>query len=61
MKLAQYRKAFVAAVVAGSSAAVSALQDGHVTAVEAVTIVLAVLGGLGITWAVPNKQPSPEA
>ncbi|MGW1961843.1 hypothetical protein ACWCPD_16385 [Streptomyces sp. NPDC001935] len=64
MNLARYRKALVAAVVAGGSAAASALQDGHITAFEATTIVLAVLGGLGFTWAVPNKQPStasPEA
>ena len=61
MKVSRYGKAIVAGVVAGGGAAATALQDGTVTAAEAVTIVLAVLGGTGVTWAVPNQQPKPAS
>lgn len=59
MKVARYWKAIVAGAVAGSSAAATALQDGQLTPVEVVTIVVAVVGGLGLTWAVPNRQKPP--
>lgn len=55
MKVSRYWKAIVAAVIAGSGTAGTALQDGQITGPEAVTILLAVLGGLGFTWAVPNR------
>jgi hypothetical protein len=61
MKVSRYWKAIVAAGVAGSGTAAAAVQDGKVTAAEVVTIVLSVLGGLGFTWAVPNKQVVPTA
>ncbi|MFI1767535.1 hypothetical protein ACH41H_36560 [Streptomyces sp. NPDC020800] len=61
MKVSRYWKAVVAAVAAGAGAAATALQDGTVTAAEGVTIVLAVLGGLGFTWAVPNRPAAPTA
>lgn len=61
MKVSRYWKAVVAAVVAGGGAAGTALQDGKVTGPEAVTIVLAVLGGLGFTWAVPNRPATTPA
>ncbi|MEU8906951.1 hypothetical protein [Streptomyces mirabilis] len=59
MKVARYWKAITAGVVAGAGAAGTALEDGKVTGPEAVTILLAVLGGLGLTWAVPNKPQKP--
>ncbi|MFJ8153982.1 hypothetical protein [Streptomyces sp. NPDC094468] len=61
MKVSRYWKAVVAAVVAGAGAAGTALDDGRVTGPEAVTIVLAVLGGLGFTWAVPNRSATTSA
>ncbi|MFF0139651.1 hypothetical protein ACFYRN_24760 [Streptomyces sp. NPDC005227] len=65
MKLPRYAKAIVAAVVAGSGSLATALNDGTVTTAEGVTALLAVLGALGITWAVPNRtpaiRPTPEA
>ncbi|MFF8406883.1 hypothetical protein ACF06P_35310 [Streptomyces sp. NPDC015684] len=61
MKVSHYWKAVVAAVVSGAAAAGTALEDGIVTAPETVAIVLAVLGGAGFTWAVPNRaQPKPN-
>ena len=60
MKVAHYWKAIVAAVVAGAGTAGTALEDGKVTSPETVAIVLAVLGGLGFTWAIPNKPQKPS-
>ncbi|AYN37983.1 hypothetical protein D9753_02335 [Streptomyces dangxiongensis] len=57
MKVSRYWKA----VVAGAGAAAAAVQDGTVTAAETVTVVLSVLGGLGFTWAVPNRPQAPAA
>lgn len=61
MKLGKVAKAVVAALVAagGTLAAVSA--DGVISLSEAFNVVLTVLGALGVTWAVPNKQDSPSA
>ncbi|WP_262059654.1 hypothetical protein [Streptomyces sp. STR69] len=61
MKVSRYWKAVVAAVVAGAASAGTALQDGKVTGPEAVAMVLAVLGGLGFTWAVPNRPATTSA
>jgi hypothetical protein len=55
MKVSRYWKAIVAAVVAGAGTAGTALDDGRITGPEAAAIALAVLGGLGFTWAVPNR------
>lgn len=46
-------KALVAALIAGLGALSTALPDG-ITAQEWVTIVIATLLGLGVTYAVPN-------
>ncbi|MFF3878005.1 hypothetical protein [Streptomyces sp. NPDC001978] len=55
MKVSQVWKAVVAGAAAGVAVAATAVQDGQVTAGEAVTIVLAVLGAYGATWKVPNR------
>lgn len=56
MRIASIAKSLIAGIAAGSAAAVTAVQDNVLTTGEGVTIVLAVLGAWGITWAVPNKQ-----
>jgi peptidoglycan/LPS O-acetylase OafA/YrhL len=60
MKISHYWKAVVAAVVAGAGALSTALTDDTVTAAEGWAALLAVLGALGFTWAVPNKQAEPK-
>ncbi|MFB6618798.1 hypothetical protein ACFC5H_09005 [Streptomyces rochei] len=61
MKISSIAKSIVAGLAAGATAAVTAVQDGQVTATEGITIALAVLGAWGVTYAVPNKQPSTGA
>jgi hypothetical protein len=61
VKISTMWKAVVGALAAGAGAAGTAVQDGTVTAAEAVTIVLAVLAGAGLTWAVPNREPKDSA
>lgn len=56
MKISSTAKAIVAGLAAGATAAVTAVQDNHLTTGEGVTIALAVLGAWGITYAVPNKK-----
>ena len=56
MRISRYAKSIVSGVAAGTTAAVTALQDGVLTTGEGVTIALAVLGAWGITYAVPNRQ-----
>jgi hypothetical protein len=53
MKVSSYAKFIVAAVVAGGTALTVALGDNVLTATEGITVVLAVLGALGV-YAVPN-------
>jgi len=60
IRISNAAKAVVAALSAGAAAAVTAVQDQAVTSGEVVTIVLAVLGALGITYAVPNR-PTADA
>ncbi|MGW1813268.1 hypothetical protein ACWCQM_06815 [Streptomyces sp. NPDC002125] len=55
MKIPAMAKSLVAGVAAGATAAVTAVQDQVLTTGETVTIVLAVLGAWGITYAVPNR------
>jgi hypothetical protein len=55
MQISTMWKAVVGGLAAGAAAAATAVQDGTVTAGDGVTIALAALGALGITWAVPNK------
>ncbi|WP_411118978.1 hypothetical protein [Streptomyces sp. 058-1L] len=57
IRISRAAKAIVGGLSAGAAAAVTAVQDQVVTSGETVTIVLAVLGALGITYAVPNRQP----
>ncbi|MEU5908901.1 MULTISPECIES: hypothetical protein [Actinomycetes] len=59
MKISKVWKAVVSGAAAGAAAAATAVQDGTVTAAEGLTIALAVLGALGVTWAVPNRQATP--
>lgn len=56
MRISSIAKAIVSGTAAGATAAVTAVQDGVLTTGEGVTLVLAVLTALGITWAVPNRQ-----
>jgi hypothetical protein len=61
VKVSRYWKAAAAGASAGAAAAVTAVQDGRVTAVEGVTIVLAILGALGVVWGVPNREPKGDS
>ncbi|MET7391376.1 hypothetical protein ACFYPT_40555 [Streptomyces sp. NPDC005529] len=56
MRIASIAKPLVAGLAAGASVAVTAVQDNVLTTGEGVTIVLAVLGARGITYAVPNRR-----
>ncbi|QFZ75106.1 hypothetical protein GFH48_19155 [Streptomyces fagopyri] len=56
MRIASIAKSLLAGLAAGSAAAVTAVQDNVLTTGEGVTIVLAVLGAWGITYAVPNRK-----
>ncbi|WP_405794130.1 hypothetical protein [Streptomyces sp. NBC_01506] len=58
MRVSSFAKAIAAAVAAGTAAVATAVQDSAFTTGEGVTVALAVLGALGITYAVPNKQPA---
>ena len=61
MRISSIAKSIVAGFAGGATAAVTAVQDGTVTTGEGVTIVLAILGAWGITWAVPNRPQPPTA
>ena len=52
-----YSKAIVGALVAALTALSTALEDGVVTHQEWVTVVLGLLTGLAVIWAVPNATP----
>ncbi|MFE9886289.1 hypothetical protein [Streptomyces scopuliridis] len=58
MRISSFAKAVAAGVAAGSAALATAVQDGAFTTGEGVTVALAILGALGITYAVPNKRPA---
>ncbi|MFD6025716.1 hypothetical protein [Streptomyces griseoluteus] len=58
MRISSIAKAIVAGLAAGAAATGTAVQDGMLDTGEGVTIVLAVLAALGITWAVPNRSSS---
>ncbi|QCX81036.1 hypothetical protein C9F11_37265 [Streptomyces sp. YIM 121038] len=60
MRISSIAKSLIAGLAAGAAAAVTAVQDDALATGEVVTIVLAVLGAWGITYAVPNK-PGPGA
>lgn len=61
MKISKYWKAVMAAAAAGAASLVTALDDGTVTTQEGLTAAVAVLGALGLTWAVPNRQTARHA
>ena len=54
-----YAKAIAGALTAGLTAAATALTDGSVDPVEAITIAIAVITALGVIWAVPNVHNEP--
>ncbi|MFC9973527.1 hypothetical protein ACFVH6_21800 [Spirillospora sp. NPDC127200] len=58
MKIGRSAKAIVAAAAAGAGTLASVLDDDVITSGEWVMVALAVLGALGITWAVPNAAVS---
>lgn len=60
IRISNAAKAVTAALSAGAAAAVTAVQDQVITSGETVTIVLAVLGALGITYAVPNRPQATD-
>jgi hypothetical protein len=60
MRISKYAKAVVAALAAGATAVTTAAQDGQITGEEWVTAAIAVLGALGLTWWVPNRQGDPK-
>jgi len=61
VKISSIAKSITAGLAAGATAAVTAIQDGVLTTGEGVTIVLAVLGAWGITYAVPNRPTTGSA
>ena len=54
-KLKPYAKAIVAALVAALAVLGTALTDDVITPAEWVLVASSFLGGLGITYAVPNR------
>lgn len=52
----KYAKAVLGAVIAGCSSLVTALDDGTVSAQEALIAFVAALTALGVVYAVPNKE-----
>ncbi|WP_411090781.1 hypothetical protein [Streptomyces sp. 049-1] len=57
MKISRYWKSVAAGIAAGAGSLTTALQDDRLTAGEGITAVLVVLGALGITYWVPNREP----
>lgn len=55
-KLSSMAKAVVAAAAAAAGTLAVATADGSLSTGDIVTLVLAVLGALGVTYAVPNKE-----
>ncbi|MFJ9031090.1 hypothetical protein ACIRQP_21675 [Streptomyces sp. NPDC102274] len=58
MRISSFAKAVTAGVAAGAAAFAAAVQDGAFTTGEGVTVALAILGALGVTYAIPNKRPA---
>ncbi|MGW4641789.1 hypothetical protein ACWEN6_24945 [Sphaerisporangium sp. NPDC004334] len=58
LKIGSVAKAIVSGAAAGVAALYTASGDGVIVTGEWVTIVLAVLGALGITYVVPNAAQS---
>lgn len=58
MKIGKYAKAITSAAAAGTASLVTAMGDNVIVPGEWVTVALAVLGALGITYVVPNAAQS---
>ncbi len=58
--MGKYAKAIVASLTAGLTALGTALADDTVTRLEWVGVAVALLGALGLVYAVPNKPASAE-
>lgn len=56
MRISRYWKALMAGLMAGSGAVATAMNDDVITGTEGITIAAAVVGALGLTWAVPNHK-----
>jgi hypothetical protein len=56
LSVGSFAKAVVAALAAGAATLSIALSDGALDVSDIVTVVLSVLGALGVTYAVPNKS-----
>lgn len=54
-KVSTYAKAVAAGLAAGGTALGVAVADGNFGTGDVVSVVLAVLGALGVTYVVPNK------
>lgn len=61
MRISKYAKAVVAALAAGAGSLSVAVTDDVVTGAEGWAALIAVLGALGFTWAVPNKTVREDA
>ncbi|WP_344214261.1 hypothetical protein [Nonomuraea bangladeshensis] len=60
VKVGSVAKAIVSGVAAGTASLVVAMGDSVIEAGEWVTVALAVLGALGVTYAVPNAAQSAQ-
>lgn len=56
LKISSFAKAIVAAAAAATGTLVAVTGDGSVSTGDIVTVVLSVLGALGVTYVVPNKN-----
>ena len=61
IKVGSAAKAIVSAVAAGTASLVVAMGDSVIQTGEWVTVGLAVLGALGITYVVPNARQSDQS
>jgi hypothetical protein len=59
-KIAPYAKAVTGAAIAGLASLQQALGDGVVDAGEWTGVAIAILSGLALVWAIPNKDPQAE-
>lgn len=55
VKLNSMAKAIAAAAAAATATLVQATADGSMNTGDVVTVVLAVLGAMGVTYVIPNK------
>lgn len=58
IKVGSFAKAIVSAAAAGTGSLAIAMSDSVIETGEWVTVALAVLGALGITYAIPNARQS---